>query len=280
MKNRILAIALFFALTTVGRGAPVLPSGEELKKLTDESLLSFNSAVQKADFTDFYKSTAKLWQKQTTADKLKEVFQAFIDRKFDMEDVVKKQSPTFDSAPAIDAEGFMVVNGGYKVEGNSLTFRLKYYNEGGAWKLAGINLNFQNARDKRQEVPSATELKKLTDDTLLSFNSAVQSQDFDAFYKSTAKLWQKQTTADKLQAAFKSFIDQKFDIAPVVKKMKPTFDPSPAIDSDGLLVVQGSYPIKPDKLTFELKYLNEEGAWKLFAIHVKADKAGKQQDDD
>jgi len=133
---------------------------------------------------------------------------------------------------------------------------------------------------KRQEVPSDAELKKLTDETLLSFNSAVQSRDFDAFYQSSAKLWQKQTTPDKLKAAFKTFVDQNFDIASVVEKVKPAFEPPPAINSDGLLVVEGSYPIKPDKLTFVLKYLNEEGAWKLIGINVKANKAAKDAADD
>src|SRR4051812_3629338 len=55
--NKILLVALFLALTINGHAA-ALPAGPELKKLTDQSLLSFNSAVQKADFTDFYKSTA------------------------------------------------------------------------------------------------------------------------------------------------------------------------------------------------------------------------------
>lgn len=278
--NKILVIALSLALTISSRGAPALPAGAELKKLTDESLLSFNSAVQKADFTDFYKSTAKIWQEQTTPDKLKEIFKKFVDAKFDMGSVIQKRVPTFKPAPAINADGFMEVHGAYNVEGDSLTFTLKYNNEGGAWKLVGINLQFQNAPKKPQEVPSETELKKLIDDTLLSFNGAVQRKDFDAFYKSTAKLWQEQTTPDKLKVAFKSFMDQEFDIASVVKKVKPTFEPAPAIDSDGLLVVEGSYPIKPDKLTFALKYLNEDGAWKLFSIHVKANKADKEQADD
>src|SRR5438552_1452420 len=95
-----------------------------------------------------------------------------------------------------------------------------------------------------EPLPSAAEIKKLTDETLLSFNSAVDSRDFDAFYKSTAKLWQKQTTPDKLKAAFKTFVDQNFDIASVAEKVKPNFEPPPAINSDGLLVVEGSYPIK------------------------------------
>jgi len=278
--NKILAAVSFLALTIGSSHAAAIPSGPELKKLTDQSLTSFNDAVQKADFTDFYKSTAKLWQGDTTPAKLKEAFQTFIDKKFDMEGAIKNQVPKFEPAPAMDADGFMVVNGAYNVQGDSLTFQLKYADEGGAWKLVGINLHFANAKEKRQEVPSEAELKKLTDKTLLSFNSAVLSQDFTAFYQSTAKVWQGQTTPDKLKAAFKSFIDKKFDIGSVVKKVKPTFEPAPAINSDGLLVVEGSYPIKPDKLAFALQYLNEDGAWKLLSINVQANKAAKEGDDE
>src|SRR3954463_12408614 len=100
--NRILVVALLLALTLSSGGAEPLPSAAEIKKLTDQSLLEFNRAVQKADFTEFYKSTAKLWQEQTTPGKLKEIFQSFIDRKFDMEEVIKKQAPTFEPAPAMD----------------------------------------------------------------------------------------------------------------------------------------------------------------------------------
>ena len=272
--NKILACALFLGLSLSARGAAPFPAGAELKKLTDESLLSFNAAVQKADFTDFYKSTAQLWQKQTTPEKLKEIFQGFIERKFDMEGVIRKRVPTFEPAPAMDADGFMVVNGSYDAEGDSVTFKLTYNNEAGTWKLAGIDVHFQIAPKEPLAVPSEEDLKQLIDKTLLSFNSAVQSQDFAAFYKSIAKLWQEQTTPEKLKATFKTFIEQKFDVGSVVKKVKPSLEPAPEIDSDGLLVVQGSYPIKPDKLAFTLKYLNEDGAWKLAAINVKANKAG------
>jgi hypothetical protein len=276
--NKILAGALFLALTVSSRGAP-LPAGAELKKLTDESLLSFNSAVQKADFTDFYKSTAKLWQKEITPDALKKIFQGFIDNKFDMEGAIKNLVPTFQPPPAMDGNGFLDVNGSYNVEGGVLTFNLKYNKESDAWKLTGINVNFKPAPGKRQEVPSETEVKRLTDKTLLALNSAVQSQDFTDFYKSTAKLWQEQTTPDQLMGAFKSFIDHGFDIASVVKKVKPTFEPPPEVNSDGILVVQGSYPIKPDTLTFVLKYLNEDGAWKVGGVNVDANRAGKGDDE-
>ena len=278
--NKFLAGAFLAFTISISRGAPPIPSGAELKKLTDASLLSFNNAVEKADFTEFYKATAKLWQEQTTPEKLNGIFQGFIDRKFHMEGAIKNRVPTFEPAPKINSDGFLEVNGVYNVEGDSVVFQLKYVGESGAWKLVGININFKKAQEKPREVPSEAEVKKLTDTTLLAFNSAVQSQDFADFYKSIAKFWQGQTTPDKLKAAFKSFIEQEFDIAPVVKKVKPTFEPPPAIDSDGVLFVQGFYPIKPDKLTFELKYFNEDDAWKLIRIHVVADKAGKEKDDE
>lgn len=280
MKKFLVVALLFLALTLSGQGAPAIPSGAELKKLTDQTLLSFNSAVQKADFTDFYKSIAKLWQKETTPDQLKKIFQTLIDKKFDVESVIKKRVPTFDPAPAMNADGFLEVHGAYDVEGDSLTFTLKYTDEASAWKLVGIDVHFKPGPGKTAQVPSNAEVKKLTDNTLLSFNSAVQSKDFEEFYKSTSKLWQEQTTPDKLMAIFKSFIDKKFDIGSVVKTVKPTFEPAPEINSDGVLVVQGSYPIKPDKLEFVLKYINEESAWKLIGINVKADKAGKSEGDD
>lgn len=279
--KKLLVVALFLALTLSSWGAPPIPSGAELKKMTDQSLLTFNSAVQKADFTDFYKSTAKLWQEQTTPDKLKEIFHEFIDRKFDMAAAINKRTPTFDPAPKINSDGFLEVHGAYDVDGDALNFTLKYNNEANAWKLVGVNIDFKPGSGKTtRQVPSETEIKKLTDSTLLSFNSAVQSKDFDAFYKSIAKLWQDETTPDKLADTFKDYVEKKLDIGSVVKTVKPTFEPAPEINSDGVLIVQGSYPIKPDKLTFVLKYLNEYGTWKLVGINVKADKAGKTQGDD
>ena len=232
----ILILALSLALTFGSRAAEV-PSETELKKLTDASLLSFNSAVQKKDFTEFYKSTAKAWQEQMTPDKMKAAFQTFIDQKFDVSSILKEMKPTFKPAAAIDSDGVLVVRCSYPVEPAKLSFDLKYHKEPGevAWKLIGFHVVAEPG--KPEEVPSETELKKLTDASLLSFNSAVQKKDFTEFYKSTAKLWQEQTTPEKLQAAFKTFIDQKFDIASTVENVKPNSEPPAAIDSNGSLAV-------------------------------------------
>jgi hypothetical protein len=118
------------------------------------------------------------------------------------------------------------------------------------------------------EVPEEKELKKMTESSLVSFGRAVKAKDFSEFYEDVAKVWQKQTTAKKLQDAFKDFLDKNIDLPSVVKEMKPVFNHPAAIDSDGVLLVQGYYPTKPNRVIFKLKYLDEEGDWKLVGVNV------------
>ena len=117
------------------------------------------------------------------------------------------------------------------------------------------------------KVPSETELKSMTLDTLLAFNKGVKAKDFSGFYKEIAKLWQEQTSAEKLQALFQDFIDKGLDISPI-KKLEPVFNKPAEINSDGVLVINGYYPTTPKRVVFRLQYLQEEGDWKLVGIKL------------
>ena len=117
------------------------------------------------------------------------------------------------------------------------------------------------------KVPSETELKSMTLDTLLTFNKGVQAKDFTGFYKEIAKLWQEQTSPEKLQALFQDFIDKGLDISPI-KKLEPVFNKPAEINSDGVLVINGYYPTTPKRVVFRLQYLQEEGDWKLVGIKL------------
>jgi hypothetical protein len=99
----------------------------------------------------------------------------------------------------------------------------------------------------KPKVPSETELKSMTLDALLTFNKGVQAKDFTGFYKEIAKLWQEQTSPEKLQALFQDFIDKGLDISPI-KKLEPVFN-KPAV-------------------VFRLQYMQEEGEWKLVGIKL------------
>ena len=118
----------------------------------------------------------------------------------------------------------------------------------------------------KEEVPSEKELKKLALDSLLAFNDAIKQDDFTEFREQIATLWQKQVTAEQLKSAFAEFIEKKLDISGI-KDLQPTLDPA-QINSDDLLLLNGFYPTTPVKVRFKLKYIQEEGDWKLVSINV------------
>jgi hypothetical protein len=127
------------------------------------------------------------------------------------------------------------------------------------------------------KLPSDKELKALALDSLLAFNVAIQTKSFESFHGQIAKLWQKEVTPEKLLEIFQSFIDKEIDIAPIAK-LEPAFEGTPAINEDGLLMIKGAYPMKPSKVLFELKYIQENERWKLVGINVHVKPTGDQAD--
>ena len=126
---------------------------------------------------------------------------------------------------------------------------------------------------------SDKELKTLALDSLLLFNAAIQTKSFENFYVKIAKLWQKEATPEQLLEIFQSFIDKEINIASIAK-LAPTFEGTPTVNEDGLLVIKGSYPTQPSKVVFQLKYVYEDENWKLVGINVQvkptADKADEE----
>jgi hypothetical protein len=118
------------------------------------------------------------------------------------------------------------------------------------------------------EIPEEADIKSMTESSLLSFGRAVKKKDFSAFYDSTATVWQKQTTPEKLEEAFKDFYGKNIDLPAAIKEMDPVFNHKAEINSDDVLVIKGYYPTTPNRIIFELKYLEEEGEWKLVGINV------------
>jgi len=136
-------------------------------------------------------------------------------------------------------------------------------------KLLFVSLLFVSLVGLRaSEVPEEAELKAMTAKSLTSFGKAIKKQDFSGFYEDIAEVWQKQTSAEKLEAAFKEFLNKGVDIPSIVKEMKPVFNQPAAIDADGVLIIKGYYPTTPNRVIFQLKYLEEEDDWKLVGINV------------
>jgi len=118
------------------------------------------------------------------------------------------------------------------------------------------------------EIPSLETIQKLTRDSLLLFNDAIQRQDFANFYSKVSQEWQDQLTLGQLQRAFQPFIDNKVDIHDI-ENLPPFFDKAPQVQSDGILIVEGHYPSKPLAAFFRLRFSYNFPYWKLFGVELQ-----------
>ena len=118
----------------------VPPEDSQLQYLVRETMLDFNDALQKEDFTDFHSNICKPWQKQVTPEGMKQMFQSFIDG-----------NVSFSNVQDVDAEfttrkvskngqyKILEVNGEYPTSPKT-TFELNYLAEGSDWKLSKIRV--------------------------------------------------------------------------------------------------------------------------------------------
>jgi len=120
------------------------------------------------------------------------------------------------------------------------------------------------------ELPSDSESRAIAKATLLSFNNALQTNNFKNFYGEISNLFKKSTSPRRLRRQFKSFIDGRADLSSI-RSMNATFTMGPRIDTTKRLPVlemNGEYATTPIKSTFQLKYIPEGSEWKLFSIRV------------
>ena len=280
MRKLLILLALLIPALLHG-ATPKLPPDKELKALAFDSLLAFNKSVQKKDFTEFYNDRlSSQLREQVSLEKFSEAFRIFIEKGYDISTIVQSEA-VFDPTPAIDDEGVLALQGHYPSKPNRVTFTLKYVYDSSKWKLLAVNIRAVPAGEKAGPVPTTKELEKLVLDSLMSFNQAIKTGDFDEFYQGISKAWQKEASPEELRRLFKTFVQQKVDIGSIAKE-KPTFTETPSVNEDGHLVVSGSYP-PPNKVGFELKYLSEEGHWKLVGFNLElkpGDKSKSDSDDD
>jgi hypothetical protein len=133
---------------------------------------------------------------------------------------------------------------------------------GEVWKMT-VNGEVVEKTDNRanRTVPDQNALVALVNDSFVVFAACVDRKNFGYFYQNISRLWQSHTTADDIQAAFQSFIDNGIDLRNVTKK-RLVFSNKPYIDEDNVLVLEGYYPTDP--LTrFTLRYVYEHPRWML-----------------
>jgi hypothetical protein len=244
-----------------------VPSAEKLNAMALESLLAFNKAVKEKSFVAFQEQGSRAFRQQLSPEKLLQAFKVFVDQGIDISSIVDMQ-PVFDNPPAINSDGVLILKGSYPTKPQKVVFELKYVFEGGGWRVQGIDVNIPELAGKHpvRPLPTDEKLKEMASESLMAFNKAVQDKSFAAFREECSAQYREQISVEKLNEAFKEFMEKGVDISGI-EKVDPAFDPTPKVDSDGVLVLSGSYPGKPT-VTFKLKYVFEDDAWKIFGINV------------
>ncbi len=121
-----------------------------------------------------------------------------------------------------------------------------------------------------QNIPDATVQEKIVKTWLLTFNDANLSGNYAVLNALSSKPLRDQLPPEKLKEAFKAFNDNQIDISDVVISKMVVTTPT-TVDADGVMVAQGYFDTKKDRVIFTVKTLLSDGKWKLLGINVKTE---------
>ena len=162
--------------TVVGKGSDFndvyhqpMPDSKQLADLVHDTLTTFNTAAQRADFHDFFNSVSEYWKNglqpyrgaaadagnvnkdqfqsvqadsRLTEKMLKDHFQGFVDKKIELSSVAGLP-PVFDRPPLITQNGFLDLYGHFDAPQYRVYFFLEYVYELPHWKLFGIEIELR-----------------------------------------------------------------------------------------------------------------------------------------
>lgn len=168
--------------------------------------------------------------------------------------------------------------------GRKLEFTVSLVYESGAWRvhslrspkgigtrtenrftLVGKGASFSDAQSQR--LPDEKEIQQMIHRTLSKFDEAVQEKSFTVFYNDVAAAWQKQLTVGQLERAFQPFVKAGVRFGGL-DEAEMLLDGPPAINSEGILAINGHFHTAPYQVYFSMKFVYELPRWKLFGLDV------------
>jgi Ca2+-binding EF-hand superfamily protein len=246
---------------------PEAPSAAGVRALVDGTMREFSAALQAKSFAKFHATIATSWKRKITEQDLLKAFQSFIDKEVDLSRVTD-MAPVYDKPPAVRGNGVLTAAGRYPTTPQAVVFHFQYSLGKTGWRLVQMQVKTEKSQPAAlPQLPAESELRRLTDETILAFAEAVRKKDFSGFYERFTKAQKQQGTAKDLQAAFQEYIDKQVDLS-CIKGVAPVYDKPPAIDKDGSLSLKGAYPSKPLRVTFDLSFGREAESWKLDGLTV------------
>lgn len=137
---KIVNITPAASVPTPASPSPEIPELPVLIATVKKYLSLFVTAIQQNDFTSFHQAIATIWNVESTPEKLRDIFQEFSNKKFDL-NFVHTAQPIFSAKPIIDQRGFLELHGYFPSKERNLVFSLLLTYEHPDWKLISIDVS-------------------------------------------------------------------------------------------------------------------------------------------
>lgn len=155
--------------------------------------------------------------------------------------------------------------------GGNVPVKMEFVNEASGWRIVSITtpkgMSPPGGSMAGRDIPQPDEQVALVRHSFRDFAAALKQKSLSSFHSTLSKPFAEQYSVEKLDSIYAGFFALQADWN-VLDTMKPTLTPDAAIDSNGVLVVEGFFPTTPGKLSFRQKYVREGGEWKLLGFNV------------
>jgi hypothetical protein len=119
----------------------------------------------------------------------------------------------------------------------------------------------------QSSLPAARPLEALVKSSLMSFNDANLTGNYEVFHARLSKPFRQLFSPRDLRKAFKEFADKSIDLD-IVAALTPVYAEPPAVDEKGKLLLKGYFATEPTRVNFDMEFIPSDGEWRLLRIHV------------
>ncbi len=248
-----------------------IPDKAQQTAMVKQAMHDFLISVAKKDMTHFRNTVSELWQKQFTVEMLNQGFKQIIDSDANW-GVLEKEEPILTAEVKADKDGVIVLSGYYATKPSQVKFEQKYIQEGNVWKLISLSVEATPAAETStttSAIPDKAQQTAMVKQAMHDFLVSVAKKDMTHFRSTVSALWQEQFTVERFNATYKAISDSDGNWS-VLENLQPALTSEVKADENGVIVLSGNYPTKPNQVTFEQKYIQEGNVWKLVGFSIQA----------
>jgi hypothetical protein len=136
----LISVLILAAVSLQPAHAVQFPSDDEQDVLIRTTLMTFNDANMTGNYAVLLAKSSRQFQTQITTEKLASAFEPFRANELFFESAVDAHRASSEK-PVIDQEGALVLSGMIKTDDMQVKYKLRFVQNGKAWKLLGINVD-------------------------------------------------------------------------------------------------------------------------------------------